>query len=85
MARIYEPGCQVDHTLVLEGPQGRLKSQALRTLSKNQSWFTDRLSHIGSKDAAIEIAGIQIVELAEMDALTKAASSTSKAYLTRQS
>jgi putative DNA primase/helicase len=84
VARIYRPGCQVDHTLVLEGPQGRLKSQALRTLPKNQSWFTDRLSHIGSKDAAIEITGIQIVELAEMDALTKAASSTSKAYLTRQ-
>jgi predicted P-loop ATPase len=83
-ARIYQPGCQVDHTLVLEGPQGRLKSQALRTLPNNQSWFTDRLSHIGSKDAAIEISGVQIIELAEMDALTKAASSTSKAYLTRQ-
>jgi predicted P-loop ATPase len=84
VARIYQPGCQVDHTLVLEGPQGKQKSQALRTLSKNQSWVTDRLSHIGSKDAAIEIAGIQIVELAEMDALTKASSSTSKSYLTRQ-
>ena len=84
VARIYQPGCQVDHTLVLEGPQGRLKSQALRTLPKNQSWFTDRLNHIANKDAAIEITGIQIVELAEMDALTKASSSTSKAYLTRQ-
>jgi predicted P-loop ATPase len=84
VARIYLPGCQADHTLVLEGPQGRFKSQALRALVKNQSWFTDRLSHIGSKDAAIEITGIQIAELAEMDALTKAASSTSKAYLTRQ-
>jgi putative DNA primase/helicase len=83
-ARVYRPGCQVDHTLVLEGQQGRLKSQALRALSKDQSWFTDRLSHIGSIDAAIEIAGIQIVELAEMAALAKAASSTSKSYLTRQ-
>jgi hypothetical protein len=55
VARIYQPGCQVDHTLVLEGPQGRLKSQALRTLPKNQSWFTDRLSHLATKDAAIEI------------------------------
>jgi predicted P-loop ATPase len=84
VARIYQPGCQVDHTLVLEGPQGRLKSQALRTLPKNQSWFTDRLSHIASKDANMEITGVQIIELAEMDALTKASSSTSKAYLTRQ-
>jgi predicted P-loop ATPase len=84
VARIYQPGCQADHTLVLEGPQGKQKSQALRTLCKNQSWFTDRLSHIGSKDAAIEIGGVQIVELAEMDALIKASSSTSKSYLTRQ-
>jgi hypothetical protein len=83
-ARVYRPGCQADHTLVLEGQQGRLKSQALRALPKDPSWFTDRLSHIGSKDAAIELVGIQIVELAEMDALAKAASSTSKSYLTRQ-
>ena len=84
VARIYQPGCQADHVLILEGPQGKQKSQALRTLPNDEFWFTDRLSHIGSKDAAIEIAGIQIVELAEMDALTKAASSTSKSFLTRR-
>jgi predicted P-loop ATPase len=84
VARIYQPGCQVDHVLVFEGPQGKQKSQALRTLPKNEFWFTDRLSHIGGKDAAIELPGIQIVELAEMDALTKAATSTTKSYLTRR-
>jgi predicted P-loop ATPase len=70
--------------LVLEGPQGRQKSEALRTLAKNDSWFTDRLSHVASKDAAIEIAGVLIVEIAEMDALTKATSSAIKAFLTRR-
>ena len=84
VARIYRPGCKVDHVLVLEGPQGRQKSEALRTLVKNDSWFTDRLSHVASKDAALEIAGVLIVEIAEMDALTKATSSAIKAFLTRR-
>ena len=44
--------CKVDHMLILEGPQGKLKSEALRTLAVRDEWFTDRLSHVGSKDAA---------------------------------
>jgi predicted P-loop ATPase len=84
VARIFQPGCKVDHVLVLEGPQGKLKSEALRTLVKNDSWFTDRLSHVASKDAALEIAGVQLVELAEMDALAKATSSAIKSFLTRR-
>ena len=81
VARVFQPGCKVDHVLVLEGPQGKLKSEALRTLVKNDSWFTDRLSHVASKDAALEIAGVQLVELAEMDALAKATSSAIKSFL----
>jgi putative DNA primase/helicase len=84
VARIYRPGCQVDHTLVLEGPQGKQKSKALRTLAVKDEWFTDRLSHVSSKDAAQEITGKWLVELAEMDAYVRAASSSAKAYLTRR-
>jgi predicted P-loop ATPase len=70
--------------LVLEGPQGKLKSEALRALVKDDAWFTDRLSHVASKDAVLEIAGVQLVEIAEMDALTKAPSSAIKSFLTRR-
>ena len=84
VARIFRPGCKVDHMLVLEGPQGKQKSEALRTLAINDSWFTDRLSHVASKDAALEIAGVLIIEIAEMDALTRATSSAMKAFLTRR-
>jgi predicted P-loop ATPase len=83
VARIYKPGVKVDHTLTLEGPQGKQKSEALRTLAVRDVWFTDRLSHIASKDAAIEIAGVWLVEIAEMDALTRATASAMKQFLTR--
>ena len=85
IARIYKPGCQADHMLVLESWQGKLKSQTLRTLAVKDNWFTDRLSHVASKDAAQETAGVWLIEMAEMDALTRATSSSAKAYVTRPS
>jgi predicted P-loop ATPase len=84
IARVYEPGRKVDHMLILEGPQGRQKSEALRTLAVRDEWFSDRLSHMASKDAAIEVAGVLLFEIAEMDALTRASSSTAKAFITRR-
>jgi predicted P-loop ATPase len=84
VARIYHPGAKVDHVLVLEGPQGKQKSEALRTLAVNDEWFTDRLSNISGKDCILETAGVLIVEIAEMDALTKATTSATKAFLSRR-
>jgi predicted P-loop ATPase len=84
VARIYRPGCKVDYVLVLEGPQGKQKSEALRALAKDETWFTDRLSHVASKDVMLEIAGVQLIEIAEMDALIKATSSATKSFLTRR-
>jgi predicted P-loop ATPase len=70
--------------LVLEGPQGKQKSEALRTLAVRDNWFTDRLSHVGSKDAALETAGVLLIEIAELDALTRASSSAIKSFITRR-
>jgi predicted P-loop ATPase len=85
VARIYQPGCKVDHMLVLEGPQGKLKSEALRALAVKDAWFTDRLSNVTSKDAAQEMAGVWLIEIAELDALARSSASAKKAFLTRRS
>ena len=82
VARVLEPGCQVDHMLILEGPQGILKSSALRALA--DPWFTDRISNLGSKDSSMEVAGVWVIEMSELDALTKATNSAIKSFVTRR-
>lgn len=82
VARVFSPGCQVDHMLILEGPQGILKSSALQVLAG--SWFTDRISRLGGKDSSMEVAGVWIIEMSELDALTKATNSAIKSFITRR-
>lgn len=82
VARVFRPGCQADSALILEGPQGIRKSSALATLAG--SWFTDGLSELGSKDSAMETSGVWIIELAELDSLSRAEVSTVKAFISRR-
>lgn len=84
VARVFKPGCKADHALVLEGPQGKMKSELLCTLAIRDAWFADHLSHIGSKDSKMETAGVLLIEIAEMHALEKASSSASKGYMTQK-
>jgi putative DNA primase/helicase len=84
VARVMRPGCQADHTLVLEGLQGAGKSRTARALAVNPDWFSDRLPDLHTADAAIQLAGRWVVELAELAAVRHTASiESSKAYLTR--
>lgn len=84
VARVMNPGCQADHTLVLEGLQGAGKSRTARALAVHPDWFADRIPDLHTADAAIQLAGRWIVELAELAAIRHTASiESSKAYLTR--
>jgi predicted P-loop ATPase len=83
VARVLEPGCKVDHMLILEGDQGTGKSAACRILC-GECYFSDTLPEIGSKDAKAHLSGKWIVELAELDALLRAEPSSTKAFLTQQ-
>jgi putative DNA primase/helicase len=81
VARIFQPGCQADHTLLLEGPQGIRKSTALRTLAGDE-WFTDHISELGSKDSRIELHGKWIIEHPELDRIRRGELERVKAFLT---
>ena len=81
-ARVFRPGCQADYMLILEGPQGILKSSALKALAG--PWFADSISKLGSKDAAMEVAGVWLVEMSELDAMLRAVLSATKSFVTRR-
>ncbi|SDV47928.1 VapE domain-containing protein [Chitinasiproducens palmae] len=79
VARVMEPGCKVDNVLILEGDQGVGKSTALRILA-GDAWFTDAQMVIGDKDTYVVMVGKWIIELGELDALSKAESSATKRF-----
>lgn len=81
VARIFQPGCQADHVLLLEGEQGKRKSTALHTLA-GTDWFTDHISDIDSKDARMELHGVWIVELGELASIRRADLEKVKTFIT---
>jgi predicted P-loop ATPase/DNA primase len=83
VARIFEPGCKADCCLILEGEQGIRKSTALRVLA--QPWFTDEIADLGSKDAALQTRGVWVIEIAELDSLSRSDVGKIKAFMSRMS
>jgi putative DNA primase/helicase len=81
VARVFEPGCKADYVLVLEGYQGIKKSTALKTLC-GAEYFTDEVPALGSKDCAIQLRGSWIIEMPELDSISRAQVSAVKAFLT---
>jgi predicted P-loop ATPase len=81
VARIYQPGAKADACLVAEGVQGTFKSTAFRVLG--EPWFTDDIADLGSKDSALATIGAWIIELPELDAMTRAELTRVKAFMSR--
>jgi hypothetical protein len=83
VARAMEPGCKVDNSLVLVGPQGIFKSTFFSILGGK--WFADSAIDLESKDAMLQINHAWIYELAELDQVTsRAHAGRIKSFLSSQ-
>jgi hypothetical protein len=85
VARVMAPGCKVDHTLVLSGPQGFGKSTLCHVLA-GDDYFTDSMPSITKGDgieSSRHVAGKWLVELAELAPSRKSEAEDLKAFLSR--
>jgi hypothetical protein len=79
--RARHPGSQVDNVLILGGDEGIGKSRLLRALAN--PFFTDEISDLGTKDAAMQMAGIWLVEMSDLETLSRVEGVRANAFFSR--
>jgi putative DNA primase/helicase len=80
VARGLSPGCQLDYVVVLEGPQGNLKSSACRALG--EPYFAEVHTEIGTVRWQEVIQGLALAEFAEMQSWSSSKNEAIKAAIT---
>lgn len=68
--RVYAPGCRLRNVVVLEGKQDKGKSFALAKIGG--PWYAEASESVMSKDFYLAMQGKFLIEIAELDAFSRA-------------
>lgn len=84
VARVMQPGCQVDTALIFESQQGTFKSSAISVLG--EPWASPLASaHFGhGKDAMEQVLGKWLIEMGELSSMDRSEVSAIKDFLSRR-
>jgi putative DNA primase/helicase len=84
VARVFNPGVQVDNVLTLIGRQGDGKSETARILALDPEFFLGDLPDLRNKDSQLVLRGRWIIELAELAAIRRADIESVKSFITQR-
>lgn len=79
VARIYRPGCKVDHMPIFEGTQGKGKSTIVSALGGE--WYADTPFVMGDKDSFLALRGKLLYEIGELDSFNRAEVTRAKVFI----
>lgn len=82
IARAFDPGCKVDHVLVLEGDQGARKNQALEVLFS--PWYLPELPDLRDKDSMHCLSGVWCALNDELGATRRGDVERAKSFFSRR-
>jgi predicted P-loop ATPase len=82
--RARQPGCKFDQIIVLESPEGKLKSAALNILAGGDAFFSDQ-TILGKSDKEQQelLRGVWVYEVADLSNISKAEVEHVKAFASR--
>jgi predicted P-loop ATPase len=82
--RARQPGCKFDQIIVLESPEGKLKSTALNVLAGGEAFFSDQtILGKGDKEQQELLRGVWVYEIAELSNSTRSEVESVKAFASR--
>lgn len=82
VSRAINPGCKADNMIVLEGGQGTGKSTACEILGKHKYYSDTELQLGRGSDPYLQVMGVWIYEIAELNAIVRAEATAVKSFTT---